>query len=91
MNHLRDTQADKAKDLIGKGRPGREQQGKGTQEHCSATCLAVSGYMVMGLLSGLSLAYHLAWHIFGLTQVPPGGKRISKPRWTPVQRILGGW
>ena len=38
----------------GKGRPGREQQGKGTQENCSATWLAVSGFMGMGLVSGLS-------------------------------------
>ena len=32
--------------------------GKGTQENCSATWLAVSGFMVMGLVSGLSLANH---------------------------------
>ena len=38
-----DTLADKAGDFIGKGHPGGEQQGKGTQEDCSATWLAVSG------------------------------------------------
>ena len=32
--------------------------GKGTQENCSVTWLAVSGFMVMGLVSGLSLANH---------------------------------
>ena len=32
--------------------------GKGTQENCSATWLTVLGYMVMGLVSGLSLANH---------------------------------
>ena len=32
--------------------------GKGTQENCSAMWLAVSGLMVMGLVSGLSLANH---------------------------------
>ena len=48
--------ADKARDVIGKGHPGGEQQGKGTQENCSA--LPVSGFMVMGLVSGLSLANH---------------------------------
>ena len=53
-----DTRADKARDFIGKGRPGREQEGKGTQKHCSATWLAVSGFMVMGLVSRLSLANH---------------------------------
>ena len=31
-----DTCADKAWDSIGKGRPGGEQEGKGTQENCSA-------------------------------------------------------
>ena len=29
--------ADKARDFIGKEHPGGEQQGKGTQENCSAT------------------------------------------------------
>ena len=31
-----DTCADKARDFIGKGHPGGEQRGKGTQENCSA-------------------------------------------------------
>ena len=53
-----DTYADKARDFIGKGRLGGEQEGKGTQENSSATWLAVSGFMVMGLVSGLSLANH---------------------------------
>ena len=42
----------------GKGRPGGEQQDTGTQEDCSATWLAVLGFMVMGLVYGLSLASH---------------------------------
>ena len=46
-----DTCADKARDFIGKGRPGGEQEGKGTQENCSAAC-----FMVMGLISRWSLA-----------------------------------
>ena len=45
-------------DFTGKGHPGREQQGKGTQEGCCATWLAVSGFMVMWLASRLSLANH---------------------------------
>ena len=53
-----DTCADKARDFIGKGRLGREQQGKGTQENCSAMWPAVSAFMVMGLVLGLSLASH---------------------------------
>ena len=56
MNCPRRHTADKARDFIGKGHPGGEQQGKGPQENCSATWLAVSGFMVMGLVSGLSLA-----------------------------------
>ena len=37
---------------------GREQQGKGNQENSSAMWLAVSSVMVMGIVSGLSLANH---------------------------------
>ena len=39
MNCLGDTCADKARDFIGKGHPGGEQEGKGTQENCSAAWL----------------------------------------------------
>ena len=46
-----DTCADKARDFIGKGLPGGEQEGKGTQENCFATLVAVLGFMVMGLVS----------------------------------------
>ena len=53
-----DTCSDKARDFIGKGCLGWEQYGNRTQEHCSATCLAVLGFMVMGLVSRLSLANH---------------------------------
>ena len=37
---------------------GREQQGKGNQEDCSAMWLTTSGFMVVGLVSRLSLANH---------------------------------
>ena len=53
-----ETRADKARDFTGKGHPGGEQEGKGTQENCSATWLAVLGFMVMGLVSRWSLANH---------------------------------
>ena len=53
-----DTCAEKARDFSGKGHLGGEQQSKGTQEDCSAMGLAASGFMVMGLISGLSLANH---------------------------------
>ena len=52
----RDTHADKARDFIGKEHLGRELQVKETQESCFATWLTVSGFMVMGLVPGLSLA-----------------------------------
>ena len=52
------TRADKARDFIGKWCLGGKQQGEGTQENCSAMWLAVSGFMVMGLVAGLSLANH---------------------------------
>ena len=50
--------ADKARDFIRKGCPGRGQEGKGNLENCSAMWIAVSGFLVMGLVSGLSLANH---------------------------------
>ena len=55
---FKETRDDKARDFIGKGHPGGEQKGKGTQENCSAEWLAVLGFMVMGLVSGWSLANH---------------------------------
>ena len=38
--------------------PGWRAVGKGTQENCSAAWLEVLGFMVMGLVSRLSLANH---------------------------------
>ena len=69
--------------FIGKVHLGGEQEGKGTQENCSAAWLAVSGLMVMGLVSRLSLANHTG-------SVLPGGARLVQPRWMPEGRILGG-
>ena len=68
--------------LLGKGPRGGEQEGKGTQENCSAAWLTVSGFMVMGLVSGLSLANHS-------NSVFPGGARITQPRWMLARGILG--
>ena len=53
-----ETCADNARDFIWKGRPGGEQWGEGTQENSSATWLTVSGFVVTGLVSRLSLANH---------------------------------
>ena len=49
----------------------------------TALWLAVSGFMVMGLVSRLSLANHS-------DSVFPGGARLVQSRWTPERRILGG-
>ena len=76
-----ETLADKARDFIGKGYLGREQQGKGTQEKCSATWLAVSGFMLMGLVSCLSLTNHSESFLVVFN--------IAQPRWMSA-RILGG-
>ena len=53
-----DTRVDRARDFIGKRCLGGGQEGKETQEDCSATWLAVLGFMVLELLSGLSLVNH---------------------------------
>ena len=55
----RDTCADKARSFLGKRCPGGKQQIKGTQEDVSAMWLAVLGFMVMRLVSGLSLTNYL--------------------------------
>ena len=67
------TRVDKARGFIGKGRLRGEQEGKGTQ-NCSATWLPVSGLMVMGLVSRLSLANH------SNPRVLPGGACLVQPR-----------
>ena len=56
--------------------------GKGAQETHSAAWLTVSGFMVMGLVSGWSLANHS-------NSVFPGGARIAQPRWMLARGILG--
>ena len=57
-NLSEETHADRPRDFVGKGCPARQQQSKGTQENCSATCLPVRGFTVMELVSILSLANH---------------------------------
>ena len=58
MNCQGDTCAERARDFIGKRHLGREQESEGTQVDCFATWLVVSGFIVMGLVSRLSLANH---------------------------------
>ena len=47
-----------ARDFIGKGCRGGGQEGEGNGENRSATWLTVSGFLAIGLVSGLSLASH---------------------------------
>ena len=51
-----DTYADKERDFIVKMHPGREQQGKEPRKTVQSPGFAASGFMVMGLVSRLSLA-----------------------------------
>ena len=62
------------------GHLGREQEGKGTQEDCSAVWLAVSCFALMRLVSGLFLANH------SRKRVLPGGIPIAQARW-----MSGSW
>ena len=62
-----------------------KQQDKETWENSSAMWLAVLGFMVMGLVSGWSLANHS-------NSVFPGGARITQLRWMLARGIPGsGW
>lgn len=80
---------DKPRNVIGRGHWWREQQGKENQDNCSAMWLTISGFMVQVSVPG-ALANHLACARIDVTWVLPGDTHISQPRWTPVQRILGG-
>ena len=53
-----ETHANKVRDFIGKRLLGGGQEGNKTQENYSAMWLTVAGFMVMGLVSGLSLTNH---------------------------------
>ena len=53
-----ETSAVQARDFIRKGCWGGGQEGEGNGENCSATWLTVSGFLAIGLVSGLSLASH---------------------------------
>ena len=86
-----DTCADKARDFIGKGRPGGEQEGQRTQENSSVMWLAVSGFMVMGLVSGLSLASHSDSESFLVVHAlfsQDGCQREGLGRWSDLWCLL---
>ena len=79
-----DTLPDKARVFIGKGCLGGEQEGKGNQEDCSATWLTASSFIVMGLVSRLSLANLSDSESFLEVHI------LLKPVWIPTRRILRG-
>ena len=84
MNVQGDTHADKARDFVGKGCPCGEQQGKRTQENRPAGWLTVLGFVVMGLVSRLSLANHSDSFLAACGC-------MAQPRWISAKRILAGW
>ena len=85
-----DTSADKARDFIGQGHPGGEQQGKRTQENSSAIWLAVSGFMVMRLVSGWSLANHSNSGSFLVTHASAkmDASERDSGKWTDMRCLL---
>ena len=86
-----DTCADKARYFIGKGHPGGEQQVKGTQENNPVTWLAVSGFMVMGLVSGLSLANHSdseSFLVVHACSAKMGVRKKDSGRWSDMWGLL---
>ena len=83
-----DTGDDKAREFIGKGCPGGEQRVREPRRpalpHGLQSWVRDNG--VSAWLSLILLGPCLFW-----LRVLPGGKYISQPRCTPVQRILGDW
>ena len=79
-----DTCADKARDFIGKGHWVESSRVREPRRTALPHGSAVSGFMVMGLVSWLSLANHSD------SRVLPGGAHIVQPRWMQERRILGG-
>ena len=73
-----DTCAGKARDFIGKGHPGGEKEGRGTQENCSA------------MFYGDGISFLVVFSQSFWLRVLPGGACFVQPRGMPARRILGG-
>ena len=78
-----DACADKARDFIGKGHPGAEQEGEGTQENCSVA-LSLGFY-------GDGISFQVVFSQSFWLRVLPGGARLIQLRWMPVRIQGGGW
>ena len=75
-----DTCADKARDFMGTGHPGGEQEGKGTQEPPGCS---------LGFY-GDGISFRVVFSQSFWLRVLPGGALLVQPRWMPERRILGG-
>ena len=89
MNCLKRNTWWQSKRLYWAGRPGGEQQGKGTQEKCSATWLTVLGFMMMGLVSRLSLTNHSDSGSFLVVHTLLSQDRFQKGGFWEVGRTCG--
>ena len=73
------------------GHLGGEQEGEGTQENCSAAWLTVSGFMVMGLVSGglwpIILIQSFAWWCRHRSAKMDASKRDSG-KWMDTRCLL---
>ena len=82
MNCLRRHMCWQSKRFYWERAPGRRAAGNPGEQLCHMACSF--GFMMMGLVSGLSLANHSD------SRVLPGGAHLVQPRWMPERRILGG-
>ncbi|MCY0078493.1 hypothetical protein LC752_35420, partial [Bacillus thuringiensis] len=60
----------------------------GTQENSSATCLAVLDFMVLGLVSGLSLANHSDSESFLVVQAKMDASKKDSGSWLDMWCLL---
>ena len=79
--------------MIVNGHLAGDQQGDGTQENCCALWLAVAGFLVMGLVSGLSLASHSDSESFLMIHASLSQDRFQhegfwEDMWTAVSFLL---
>ena len=70
--------------VLGKGCLGREQEDQGSQENCSALWPTVSGFRVMGFVSGLS------WPVI-LTQGPSWWHKHCSAKMDASDKDSGRW
>ena len=67
----------------------RGRAAKGTQENCSATWLTVSGFMVSGLVSWLSVANHFDSWLFLVARTSLSSNGFQQEGFWEVSRTYG--